>query len=70
VIGQLVFVTFQADNKGRQHFSIRHVEFYNLVRSTAFFKYLVCGTASRVLLLRAGPNIDPMRRGTKVRDPE
>jgi hypothetical protein len=36
-------VTLQASNKRKWHFSIRHVEFYKLVRSTAFYQYLICG---------------------------
>jgi hypothetical protein len=47
VLGQLVFVTLQANNKLRWHFSIRHVEFYKLVRSTAFYQYLTCGVYCR-----------------------
>jgi hypothetical protein len=38
-----VSVTLQANNKRRLHFSIRHVEFSELVRSTAFCQYLTCG---------------------------
>jgi hypothetical protein len=40
---QLVFVTLQANNKRRWHFSIMHVEFSELARSTAFCQYLTCG---------------------------
>lgn len=38
-----VSVTWQANNKRRWHFSIRHVEFSELVRSTAFCQYQTCG---------------------------